>query len=153
MFNYSNSNRGFGGTAATAAARTTTTTAAGAAIVEEGDGNDDGEIESELNDDERRIFESISEDLRLLSLNESSPQLLSFATQQEIMNRVSSKLSILAQNGRGQVLIDAFSDGSSLFCPFCGQLISLKRFLCHRNFWCPALIENHTQANNNDVEM
>lgn len=103
------------------------------------------DIEGELSEDERRVFESISEDLKTLSLDES------VETQQEIMNKVTSKLSILAQNGRGQVLIDASSDGSSVFCPYCGQLISLKRFLCHRNFWCPVLMANN--QSDEDIEM
>lgn len=105
------------------------------------------EIESELSEEERRIFESISKDLMSLSLSETSVE-----SQQEIMNKVSSKLSILSQNGRGQVLIDALSDGSSVFCPFCGQVISLARFLCHRNFWCPVLLGNGNSGDT-DVEM
>ena len=103
------------------------------------------EVERDLSEEERRIFESISADLRLLSLEDSAE------AQQEVMSRVSSKLSILAQSGRGQVLIDASSDGSSVVCPYCGQLIALKRFLFHKSYWCPA---SHNQSSDdNDVEM
>lgn len=107
--------------------------------------NNNDETERDLSE-ERRIFESISADLKSLSLEDSAE------TQQEVMSRVNSKLSILAQSGRGQVLIDASSDGSSVVCPYCGQLIALKRFLFHRSYWCPAS-HNQSLDDYNDVEM
>ncbi|KAK9053926.1 hypothetical protein SSX86_025001 [Deinandra increscens subsp. villosa] len=44
--------------------------------------------------------------------------------------------SILAETGRNQVVIDAFSDGSSFVCQQCGGLVSNDRRDEHYAFWC-----------------
>ncbi|KAI7755409.1 hypothetical protein M8C21_005577 [Ambrosia artemisiifolia] len=44
--------------------------------------------------------------------------------------------SILAESGRNQVVIDAFSDGSSFVCQQCGGLVSNDRKDEHYAFWC-----------------
>lgn len=44
--------------------------------------------------------------------------------------------SILAETGREQVVLDAFSDGSSFVCLKCGGLVSNHRKEEHFAFWC-----------------
>ncbi|KAL0438843.1 UNVERIFIED_CONTAM: hypothetical protein Slati_2367300 [Sesamum latifolium] len=44
--------------------------------------------------------------------------------------------SILAESGRKQVVLDAFSDGSSFVCLQCGGLVSNHRKDEHFAFWC-----------------
>ncbi|CAA0810083.1 Unknown protein [Striga hermonthica] len=44
--------------------------------------------------------------------------------------------SILAETGRKQVVLDAFSDGSSFVCLQCGGLVSNNRKEEHFTFWC-----------------
>lgn len=49
-----------------------------------------------------------------------------------------SEASILAQNGRMQVVMDAFADGSSFVCLQCGGLVSNLRRDEHFAYWCGA---------------
>ncbi|KAL0017443.1 hypothetical protein SO802_004512 [Lithocarpus litseifolius] len=44
--------------------------------------------------------------------------------------------SILAESGRMQVVLDAFSDGSSFICLQCGGLVSNHRKDEHYAYWC-----------------
>eukprot|EP00262_Sarcandra_glabra_P007586 TRINITY_DN20480_c0_g1_i1.p1 TRINITY_DN20480_c0_g1~~TRINITY_DN20480_c0_g1_i1.p1 ORF type:complete len:160 (-),score=25.98 TRINITY_DN20480_c0_g1_i1:233-712(-) len=44
--------------------------------------------------------------------------------------------SILAKTGRKQVVLDAFSDGSSFICLQCGGLVSNQRKDEHFTYWC-----------------
>ena len=44
--------------------------------------------------------------------------------------------SILAETGRKQITLDAFSDGSSFVCLQCGGLFSNHRREEHYAFWC-----------------
>lgn len=44
--------------------------------------------------------------------------------------------SILAETGRMQIVLDAFSDGSSFICLQCGGLVSNHRKEEHYAFWC-----------------
>ncbi|KAI3686799.1 hypothetical protein L1987_80487 [Smallanthus sonchifolius] len=44
--------------------------------------------------------------------------------------------SILTESGRKQVMVDAFSDGSSFVCLQCGGLVSNNRKYEHFAFWC-----------------
>lgn len=44
--------------------------------------------------------------------------------------------SILAETGRKQIVLDAFSDGSSFVCLKCGGLVSNLRKEEHCAFWC-----------------
>lgn len=44
--------------------------------------------------------------------------------------------SILAETGRTQVVLDAFSDGSSFICLKCGGLVSNHRKDEHDAYWC-----------------
>lgn len=47
-----------------------------------------------------------------------------------------SGTSILSETGRKQVMLDAFSDGSSFICVQCGGLVSTNRRDEHYSFWC-----------------
>ncbi|XP_021743917.1 uncharacterized protein LOC110709969 [Chenopodium quinoa] len=44
--------------------------------------------------------------------------------------------SILAETGRKQIVLDAFSDGSSFICLKCGGLVSNHRKDEHYAYWC-----------------
>lgn len=44
--------------------------------------------------------------------------------------------SILAKTGRKQIMLDAFSDGSSFVCLQCGGLVSKNRKEEHQEYWC-----------------
>ncbi|KAK9163844.1 hypothetical protein Syun_004746 [Stephania yunnanensis] len=44
--------------------------------------------------------------------------------------------SILAKTGRKQIMLDAFSDGSSFICLQCGGLVSVHRKDEHVAYWC-----------------
>ncbi|KAL6966141.1 hypothetical protein U1Q18_042082 [Sarracenia purpurea var. burkii] len=44
--------------------------------------------------------------------------------------------SILAETGRKQIVLDAFSDGSSFVCLQCGGLVSNHRKDEHYAYWC-----------------
>ncbi|CAK9177038.1 unnamed protein product [Ilex paraguariensis] len=44
--------------------------------------------------------------------------------------------SILAETGRQQIVLNAFSDGSSFVCLKCGGLVSNHRKEEHYGFWC-----------------
>lgn len=44
--------------------------------------------------------------------------------------------SILAETGRKQIVLDAYSDGSSFVCLQCGGLVSNNRRDEHYAFWC-----------------
>ncbi|CAI9267080.1 unnamed protein product [Lactuca saligna] len=44
--------------------------------------------------------------------------------------------SILTETGRKQIMVDAFSDGSSFVCVQCGGLVSNDRRDEHYAFWC-----------------
>ncbi|KAJ6849839.1 uncharacterized protein M6B38_267105 [Iris pallida] len=44
--------------------------------------------------------------------------------------------SILAMSGRKQIMLDAFSDGSSFICLQCGGLVSSLRKDEHLAYWC-----------------
>ncbi|GLJ15104.1 hypothetical protein SUGI_0246850 [Cryptomeria japonica] len=47
-----------------------------------------------------------------------------------------SGTSILAENGRMQIVMDAFEDGSSFICLQCGGLVSNARKDEHIAYWC-----------------
>lgn len=47
--------------------------------------------------------------------------------------------SILAKTGRQQIMMDAFSDGSSFICLQCGGLVSNHRRDEHLAYWCSQL--------------
>ncbi|XP_071694512.1 uncharacterized protein [Rutidosis leptorrhynchoides] len=47
-----------------------------------------------------------------------------------------SGTSILSETGRKQIMLDAFSDGSSFICLHCGGLVSSYRKDEHYTFWC-----------------
>lgn len=64
----------------------------------------------------------------------------SLATQPSIpvseMETESCGASILEETGRKQIVLDAFSDGSSFICLQCGGLVSNHRKDEHYAYWC-----------------
>ncbi|KAM0942740.1 hypothetical protein DsansV1_C14g0130351 [Dioscorea sansibarensis] len=48
----------------------------------------------------------------------------------------SAESSILGTSGRKQIMLDAFSDGSSFICLRCGGLVSNLRKDEHLTYWC-----------------
>lgn len=54
----------------------------------------------------------------------------------QLLERDASGTSILAETGRKQVMVDAFSDGSSFICLQCGGLVSNNRKDEHYALWC-----------------
>lgn len=57
-------------------------------------------------------------------------------TSEEPIEPDPQERSILAETGRKQVMLDAFSDGSSFVCLQCGGLVSNDRKEEHLTFWC-----------------
>lgn len=58
---------------------------------------------------------------------------------QAIKTRVKPTMgSILGQQGRTNVLQDAYDDGSSVLCRHCGGLIKRARMDAHLRHWCAA---------------
>jgi len=53
-----------------------------------------------------------------------------------VMLDAASDTSILAMSGRKQIMLDAFSDGSSFICLKCGGLVSNVRKDEHLAYWC-----------------
>ena len=50
----------------------------------------------------------------------------------------SDESCVLAECGRKQIILDAFSDGSSFICLKCGGLFSTSRKDEHMAYWCGA---------------
>jgi len=53
-----------------------------------------------------------------------------------------SGLSILEESGNGQIISDAYNDGSSVICTRCNGVIARVRMRAHAQMWCPALRED-----------
>ncbi|XVF39884.1 hypothetical protein PTKIN_Ptkin01aG0068800 [Pterospermum kingtungense] len=64
---------------------------------------------------------------------ESSPCSLSGSS---VASSDAHETSILAETGRMQIVLDAFSDGSSFICLQCGGLVSNHRKEEHYAYWC-----------------
>ena len=47
--------------------------------------------------------------------------------------------AILQSQGKSQILIDAFEDGSSFICKRCGALVKMQRKVQHETVWCDAI--------------
>ena len=47
--------------------------------------------------------------------------------------------SILKDQGREQIIEDAYTDGSTVYCSACGGMIKRDRFAMHKDFWCPGV--------------
>lgn len=57
-------------------------------------------------------------------------------TVSESIEHNAHRTSILAETGRNQIVLDAFSDGSSFVCLQCGGLVSNHRKEEHNAYWC-----------------
>lgn len=58
--------------------------------------------------------------------------------------------SLLAESGDGNILKEAFVDGSSVICSHCGDLVKRERFEAHSLKWCSAR-EGGDDADDDDV--
>jgi Tfp pilus assembly protein PilV len=47
--------------------------------------------------------------------------------------------ALLMEQGRTNVLQEAYSDGSSVLCPYCHGLVAKRRYTAHTTSWCPGL--------------
>ena len=45
--------------------------------------------------------------------------------------------SLLLEQGKSEILRDAFVDGSSVVCNYCQALIKISRWEAHVSLWCP----------------
>ena len=125
-----------------------------------------GVLRQRFGGDERRVFEFIQQaraahqsqlhyellvrELQQLSLEQDDdaaaapPTAAEQAAADALLRQLLADESILGQAGRGQVMVDAHSDGSSVVCDRCRQLIAAARWDQHVRFWCPA--RSHTAS-------
>ena len=54
-------------------------------------------------------------------------------------NEKKNKECFLSQQGRSDVLREAYSDGSSMLCCYCNALVKKDRYKIHVSNWCPAI--------------
>lgn len=64
------------------------------------------------------------------------PQPFDVNAPSTLLDAVANDTSILAMSGRKQIMLDAFSDGSSFICLKCGGLVSNDRKDEHLAYWC-----------------
>ena len=50
-----------------------------------------------------------------------------------------SRVPILAESGRLQVVVDASADGSSFTCPHCNGVVNFQRQKEHHELWCTGM--------------
>eukprot|EP00298_Acanthocystis_sp_HF-20_P004031 c14379_g1_i1.p1 GENE.c14379_g1_i1~~c14379_g1_i1.p1 ORF type:complete len:131 (+),score=65.45 c14379_g1_i1:36-428(+) len=55
----------------------------------------------------------------------------------QVLSSLQNQESLLGDQGRENVLVDAFKDGSSVVCTSCGSLVSCERWIAHKSLWCP----------------
>ena len=130
-----------------------------------------GLLRQHFHGDERRVFEFIQKaresyqsqerinmlihDLQALSLRPDDTEMPTPEEQQAaqaLLEQLFADQSILGKAGREQVIVDAHSDGSSVICSKCHQLIAATRWEQHVNFWCPALATSQTSSAIDDDE-
>ncbi|KAJ1449921.1 hypothetical protein M885DRAFT_622112 [Pelagophyceae sp. CCMP2097] len=58
------------------------------------------------------------------------------AAARMVRNDMLQRESLVAEQGRAELLQDAFDDGSSVVCTRCGDLVSLRRWDAHKARWC-----------------
>lgn len=61
--------------------------------------------------------------------------------------RLMTESSLLSDRGDEELLRDAFEDGSSVICKFCGGLVKASRWESHREFWCEGVSETAQSTN------
>ena len=133
-----------------------------------------GVLRQRFGGDERRVFEFIQQaraahqsqqhyemlvrELQQLSLGQDDDAAgeAPTAAEQEAADALLRELladeSILGKAGRGQVMLDAHSDGSSVVCDRCHQLIAAARWDQHVRFWCPARSHAASDDDGDDEE-
>ena len=53
------------------------------------------------------------------------------------LDEVESRGSFLLDQGRSQIIEDAYRDGSTVFCKNCKGMIKRERWMAHVELWCP----------------
>lgn len=71
--------------------------------------------------------------LRQESNQEASPM------EDDSESRQNGRVAILAEEGRLQVVRDAYADGSSFLCLRCKGVVKASRMDEHMTIWCPGL--------------
>lgn len=94
--------------------------------------------------DESQIFQILreaKENFELEALSDTIEKMniskLGFSSFKEI----EIESSFVAQQGKKQILKDAYADGSTSICRRCGGLIANTRREAHQNYWCSKLEE------------
>lgn len=77
------------------------------------------------------LAEQASSDMSRVDDNKDAAEML--------LDRMLDTTSLLKERGWGDILSDAFRDGSSVMCTLCGGLISRERIEAHSTTWCPNL--------------
>ena len=54
----------------------------------------------------------------------------------QALQEVKDMGSILKEQGRSQIIEDAYTDGSTVYCKGCGGMIKRERWVQHCEFWC-----------------
>ncbi|GAB2293801.1 hypothetical protein Dimus_028014 [Dionaea muscipula] len=67
---------------------------------------------------------------------EQTPSPSPASAAEEVAHDAYGGTSILAETGRKQIVLDAFSDGSSFICLQCGGLVNIHRKDVHDAYWC-----------------
>jgi hypothetical protein len=71
--------------------------------------------------------------------NDHSSSAAAVAEATKALKVILKEDSLLSGVGRGDILRDAFEDGSSLICQKCNGLVKRARWEAHNKSWCPAL--------------
>ena len=54
-------------------------------------------------------------------------------------DEITSRESILKDQGAEEIIKTAFENGSSVVCVRCGDLVAKTRWDAHRDMWCPMI--------------
>lgn len=135
-----------------------------------------GILRQQFGGDEARVFEFIQEaratfrreqqseeeleyaqlvaQLQEMSLSQAHNDARAAAEQavaaEALLQQLIAKESFLGQAGREQIMVDAHSDGSSIVCTLCHELIAAARWEQHVRFWCPARPHAATSSDDDD---
>ncbi len=111
-------------------------------------------FQREQQSEEEEEYLQLIQELQTMSLNQESDRIKAEqekASAEALLQRLIAKNSILGQAGREQIMIDAHSDGSSVVCDLCHELIAASRWQQHVDRWCPA--RHHSLEDDSDDDM
>lgn len=137
-----------------------------------------GILRQQFGGDEARVFEFIQEaratfrreqqseeeleyaqlvaQLQQMSLSQAQDDARAAAEQaaaaEALLQQLIAKKSFLGQAGREQIMVDAHSDGSSVVCTACHELIAAARWEQHVRFWCPARPHAGTSSDEDECD-